>query len=222
MASGGGVPNEAGSLSAPREAVMATVNMLGLVDHGRRISDEVFETADFEPGYKYELIDGRLYVAPDPNMPEVTLEEWIGFQLRLYAFNNPDVVNFVAGKSRVFIPGRRRTTCPQPDLSAYRDIPTGQPIDQRDWRSVSPFLVVEVLKDSDPHKDLVRNVGLYLQVPSIREYWVLDGRISADEPILLVRRRRGGSWLRAREVPYGETYTTPLLPGFSLLVDPHS
>jgi Uma2 family endonuclease len=35
-------------------------------------------------------------------------------------------------------------------------------------------LVGEVVWEDDPDKDLVRNVELYLQVPSIREYWVLD------------------------------------------------
>ena len=56
---------------------------------------------------------------------------------------------------------------------------------------MSPILVVEVLFDADPYKDLVRNVDLYLQVPSIREYWLLDARYSADEPTLIVHRRRG-------------------------------
>jgi Uma2 family endonuclease len=85
---------------------------------------------------------------------------------------------------------------------------------------VSPILVVEVLKNSDHYKDLVRNVDLYAQVPTIREYWILDGRDSADEPTLIVRRRRGKNWLRPREIAYGETYTTPLLPGFELVIDP--
>ena len=48
--------------------------------------------------------------------------------------------------------------------------------DQVSWEDVSPILVAEVLYASDPYKDLVRNVELYLRVPSIREYWILDGR----------------------------------------------
>jgi Uma2 family endonuclease len=199
---------------------MATVHMLGLVNHNQPVSDEEFETAEFEPGYKYELIDGRLYVSPEPNMPEVRLEEWIGFKLRLYAHYNPEVINFVAGKSRVFVPNRRRTTCPEPDLSAYRAVPLDEPIEDQDWRLVSPILVVEVLKNSDPYKDLVRNVDLYAQVPTVREYWILDGRYFADEPTLVVRRRRGRNWLKPREIAYGETYTTSLLPGFELIIDP--
>jgi Uma2 family endonuclease len=88
------------------------------------------------------------------------------------------------------------------------------------WQLVSPVLVVEVLYEADPYKDLVRNVELYLQVPSIREYWIIDARIDPDEPTLIVHRRRGKKWVR-REYLHGETYTTKLLPGFRLRIDPH-
>src|SRR3954466_8351290 len=154
---------------------MATVNILGLADHGRPVSDDDFEEADFEPGYKYELIDGRLYVLPLPNPPENDLEEWLRYKLRVYSHQAPEVINKVTGKARVFVSGRPGTTSPEPDLAAYRGYPFHLPARARDWRHVSPVLVVEILLDADPHKDLVRNVGLYLQVPSIREYWVLDG-----------------------------------------------
>jgi Uma2 family endonuclease len=199
---------------------MTTINMLGLADHGRSVSDEEFEEAEFEPGYKYELIDGRLYVSPEANLPENDLEEWLGFKLRLYAHQYPRVIQYVSSKARVFVPGRRRTTCPEPDLAAYRDYPRHLPRHERTWRQVSPILVVEVLLDSDPFKDLIRNVELYLQVPTIREYWILDGRDDPDQPKLIVHRRRGRGWLKPREIPYGGTYATPLLPSFELVIDP--
>jgi hypothetical protein len=62
-------------------------------------------------------------------------------------------------------------------------------------------------------------VDLYLQVPSIREYWVLDPRTSAGQPTLLVYRRRGQRWQRVIRVAGGGTYTTRLLPGFTLVLD---
>jgi Uma2 family endonuclease len=84
---------------------------------------------------------------------------------------------------------------------------------------VSPILVVEVLSSDDPDKDLVRNVDLYHQVPTIKEYWVIDGRDDPNRPTLLVYRRHGRKW-RTYELAFGETYTTKLLPGFTLLLDP--
>ena len=68
----------------------------------------------------------------------------------------------------------------------------------------------------------LRNVELYLRVPSIREYWIFDPRQDPDRPTLRVYRRRGSRWQRPVDVAPGETYTTPLLPGFALLLDPHA
>jgi Uma2 family endonuclease len=197
-----------------------TINVLGLADHGREVANAEFEDAEFEPGYFYELIDGRLYVLPMPNPSENDLEEWLGYKLRVYAHQAPEFVNKVTAKARVFVPGRPGTTAPVPDIAAYKDYPFELPARARNWRSVSPILVVEVLVDSDPHKDLVRNVDLYAGVASIREYWILDGRDDPDQPNLIVRRRRGSGWLKPREIAFGGSYTTPLLPGFHLHVDP--
>jgi hypothetical protein len=37
---------------------------------------------------------------------------------------------------------------------------------------------------------------------------------------MLVYRRRGKSWQRVIELAFGDTYTTKLLPGFRLVLDP--
>jgi hypothetical protein len=76
-----------------------------------------------------------------------------------------------------------------------------------------------VLVGGDMHKDLTRNPDLYLTLASIKEYWVLNGSRSADEPTLVVHRRRGKAW-QVTTFPHGSTFTTKLLPGFGLVVDP--
>jgi Uma2 family endonuclease len=81
------------------------------------------------------------------------------------------------------------------------------------------LLVAEILSADDPDKDLVRNVELYVQVPTIREYWIVDPREEFDRPRLLVYRRRGRQWQRLITIEPGETYTTRLLPGFELVLD---
>ncbi|HKB02183.1 MAG TPA: Uma2 family endonuclease [Gemmataceae bacterium] len=193
---------------------------LGLADHGKPVRVSEFDSADFEEGYKYELIDGRLYVSPQAQEPENRLELWLFDKLRDFAADYPDVINHVSNKARVIVPGSRRRTTPEPDLAAYAGYPLEEPLGRIQWEDVSPILVAEVLYAADPHKDLVRNVGLYLRVPSIREYWVLDARDFPNQPRLIVHRRRGKKWL-TREYLYGETYETKLLPGFRLRIDPH-
>jgi Uma2 family endonuclease len=193
--------------------------MLGLADHNQPVTVKEFETADFEPGYKYELIDGRLYVTYEPNLPEDYLANWVRGQLLIYGASRPDVINYVTAKARVFVPGRRRTV-PEPDVAAYRNFPHSIDVSEMNWRHVTPLLVVEVMYLADPFKDLIRNVKLYGKVPGIREYWIIDARNGASQPDLLVYRRRGTTWMRQRLIAFGDIYTTPLLPGFRLVVDP--
>jgi Uma2 family endonuclease len=180
-----------------------------------------FMASDYEEGHKYELINGRLYVTPIPNLPENRLEEWIGNHLREYARNHPMVINYVSSRARVFVPGRRGTTNPEPDLAAYRNFPIHRPLQEVRWQDVSPVLVIEVLSADDPEKDLVRNVALYWQVPTIREYWIFDSRTNPDQPLLKVYRRHGKKW-RIIDVAPGDTYVTKLLPGFQLILDPRT
>lgn len=200
---------------------MATVAMLGPADHGRPLTLDEFLAGDYERGYHYEIIDGRLYVSPLPNLPEDRVEDWLFFKLKLYAQAHPEVINFVNNKARVFVPGRTRVTAPEPDLAAYSGFPLELPLRAVRWQDVSPVLVGEILSSDDPDKDLVRNVELYHRVPTIKEYWVLDSREDPDHPQMLVHRRHGKKW-RLIHLDFGDTYTTKLLPGFELRIDPRS
>jgi Uma2 family endonuclease len=202
------------------KSMTAAVKKFGPADHGRPVSLEEFQTARWEEGYQYELIDGKLYVSPVPNLPQGFVERWIYRKLDRYSDAHPDVVNFVYNKAHVFVPDRPGVTNPEPDVAAYHDFPLHVNFGDLNWQDVSPVLVVEVLSLDDPDKDLVRNVELYLQVPSIKEYWIIDTRGDPNQPSMQVCRRRGQRWQRVIEVAAGETYTTRLLPDFTLVLDP--
>jgi Uma2 family endonuclease len=198
---------------------MATTMLhLGRTDQGRPLTLDEFLTADYEGGYKYELIDGKLYVSPAANFPENAVQEWLNFQLKLFSRANPKVLNYVSSGARVFIPNRCNVTASEPDVAAYHDLPTELSLREIRWQDVSPFLVAEVLSADDPDKDLVRNADLYFRVPSIKEYWILDAREDAEHPRLIVRRRSGKRW-RIMEVEPGSTYSTRFLPGFALTLN---
>jgi Uma2 family endonuclease len=204
------------------EGAMATLLYLTPKDQGRPLSLEEFERADGQEGYRYELIDGKLEVSPLPDMPHDFIKEWLGNKLRDYVRRRPEVVNHIQAPARVFVPNRPGGTTPEPDLAAYRDYPLGRSVAEMRWQDASPVLVVEILSEDTADKDLVRNLDLYLQVPSIREYWILDPLANADHPTLTVYRRRGRRWQRPINVAAGGTYTTRLLPDFALVLDPHS
>jgi Uma2 family endonuclease len=199
---------------------MASVQLrLGTVDHGRRISLDDFDEAEFEQGARYEIIDGRLYVSAEPNFAENYLETWLFFNLITYSRQRDDIINYVTVKSRLFIDSRSEPTVPEPDIAAYQALPEEKPLEELHWRNLRPIVVAEILVEGDPHKDLERNRELYLEAPSIREYWILDGRENPNEPTLIQNRRHGKRWI-IRSFPYGSTFTTKLLPEFSLVIDP--
>lgn len=199
---------------------MATAKLkFGPADHGRPVTADELEDAEFVEGFKYEVINGRFYVVPIAELPEQTLERWLRRKLERFADDHPEVVNWVSNKPRVFVPDRPELTVPEPDLAVYRGFPLDAEPGELRWEDVSPVIVAEVLVGGDADKDLVRNVELYHEVPSVVEYWVLDGRPNPARPHLLVHRRWGAGW-RTRPVPFGETYTTRTLPGFELIIDP--
>lgn len=198
---------------------MATVQLkFGPTDHGRQISPDDFDSAEWVPGFKYEIIDERLFVSQEPDPTENNLELWLFGKLWDYSRTTPRVLRHVTNKPRVFVHARPKETVPEPDIAAYADYPRARQFGGLKWSDVSPILVCEVLL-GDPDKDLRRNVELYFEVPSIREYWVLDARADPEQPTLIQHRRYGKRWV-VRDHPYGSTLTTKLLPGFILLIDP--
>ena len=200
---------------------MATITALGPTDHGRKLSWEEFRSTPWQEGYRYELIDGRLYVSPAPNLPHDRLVQWLFLRLVQYADAHPEVFNYVTQNGRVFVPERPEATEAEPDITCYQHFPLDQPLSEGNWRELSPVLVVEVVSEDTAEKDTERNVELYLQVPSVREYWIVDPRPDPDRPTLIVYRRRGQRWQKPIVVRAGGTYETPrLLPGFALTVAP--
>ncbi len=192
--------------------MLSTAVRIGPKSHGRAVTDEQLEHAEYLPGYDYEVIFGRLYVSPAPNREHDIVEKHIYNQVFRYSENRSDVVGYVTDRARVFVPDVEQTTAPEPDLAVYAE-------DADDWQDNEPFIVGEVLRGTDIDKDLVRNVALYLQVPSIQEYWVFDIREEPRRPKLLVHRRTPDGW-EVREFPPDTIYETPLLPGLKLRISP--
>ena len=201
---------------------MQTRLYLTAADHGRTLSWEEFASADAEEGYRYEMIEGRVEVSPVPNLPHDIVMTRIWGALFNYSERHKDILPYVTARGCVFLPDPPNgITAPEPDIAGYTEFfPERTPVAEQDWRNISPSLVVEILSPDTEDKDLERNRRLYLQVPSIREYWIVDPRASIGEPMMVVFRRRGLRWAARRNVLAGGTYTTPMLPGFALVLNP--
>src|SRR4051812_33696845 len=139
---------------------MLTVTRIKLTpkDHGREMNPDLFEKLTGDPDYHFELIDGRVYVSPVPDLPADGLEVWLHEKFVLYKVENPGVIGYVSRKARVFTPTGKTAPRPEPDSGWYAESPKAPPEQDRQWMRSNPFLVVEVVAESDPRKNYVGNV----------------------------------------------------------------
>ena len=101
---------------------MRTQIYLTAADHGRVLSWEAFASADAEEGYRYEMIEGRVFVSPAANAPHNAFEIWLQLLLSAYAREHPKVLQFVTPRGRVFLPDLAEgITAPEPDVACYAE-----------------------------------------------------------------------------------------------------
>ena len=200
---------------------MATAMKLGPTDHGRPMTWDEFAAADYEEGYRYELNNGRLYVSPAPNLPQDRIQMWLFSRLFLYSLQHPDVLNYLSPSSRVIVPmPGQGSRFPNPTWRLTGTFPWTCHLPRwfgrtsaRSWSwKWSPTTILT--------RTLVRNVDLDLGRgvdPRILDRRYTGQRRSADDAHLPPPR---SALAGAIEVGFGETYTTKLLPGFTLILDP--
>src|SRR5262249_56994477 len=136
-------------------------------DHGRPITREEFEAAQGQEGFHYELIEGKVYVSPVPDLPHERIGNWLYDFLNDYSQAHLEVINYVSTHARVILPEQALPTNPEPDLAAYCGFPRDASLRDLSWDDISPILVIEIVSEDKPEKDLERNVDLYLHVPTI-------------------------------------------------------
>jgi Uma2 family endonuclease len=169
--------------------------------------------ADFllfpEDGNRHELIGGVHYVTPSPYIPHQVL---VG---RLFVA----IANFLKTRrelGRVFLSPVDVVVSEHdivvPDLifvaSDQQAIVTDASVQG------SPALVVEVLSKSTRRRDVGIKRKLFDQ-QGVREYWLVDREAMA---VTVRRRAEDGTFPAIEILTEGDQLTTPLLPGFALLM----
>ncbi len=165
--------------------------------------DLPFETRNMD------LIDGRVIVnAPGPNHERV-----VGYLLRAY---------FEWAEDRAD-PGEFSTQQPvgiavdrgyQPDLSWWPEDRCSTDAEEAAFVGL-PSIVVEVLSPSTRARDRVRKRNDYERI-GIAEYWIIDP--VSKSAILLRRSGPSAPYDVQLSVATDETITSPLLPGFGVVV----
>lgn len=180
------------------------VLQLGPPSNGVQLSPWEFDAAEFEPGWRYELVNGVLIVNPARLRGERDPNDELGRWLPNYQMNDPHgaSLDLTVPEETVYLgPHRRRVD---------RAIWTG--LGRLPHEQEPPTIAVEFVSEGragrEQDYDIKRNE--YLGI-GVREYWIID-RFARQMTVYRIERERTVKKI----ISARQTYTTPLLPGFKL------
>jgi Uma2 family endonuclease len=181
-----------------------SVGLLGPDSAGLRLTPRQFDHAEFEEGWRYELINGVLVVSPIPLEQERDPNGELEYLLRYYRDYHPNGPSLDATLTEHTVktgPNRRR---------ADRVIWAG--LGRTPKRGETPTIVVEFVSEGKRSylRDYQAKRDEYLDI-GVREYWIID-RFSRTLTVFT----RPGKRTQSHLVKEREKYSTALLPGFEL------
>lgn len=172
--------------------------------NGVLMTPEEFDRADFEEGWRYELINGVLIVSPIPALSERDPNEELGHWLRNYKSNHPRgaALDFTIHEHTLMTLQNRRR--------ADRVIWAG--LGRRPQPTELPTIIVEFVgaRRRDRLRDYEVKRDEYLEL-GIKEYWVID-RFQRTMTVFTL----WGGRTRKKVIRESQTYKTKVLPGFEL------
>jgi Uma2 family endonuclease len=178
---------------------------LGKTDEGRLVSSDEFAEAEFDEPWKYEREDGKLIVlAPSGEGHLYATVPWRD-DLIFYRRDRPDIVQLIATEAWIRVnDGTDRIG----DIGVYFQ-PTG-PVPKIPDRV--PDMMFEIVSPDkvSRDRDYVRKRAEYHAL-GVREYVIID-RFQKTVTVLTF----APDGYDERILTIGETYVSPLLPGFSI------
>lgn len=183
---------------------------IGPYDAGMPLTLREFDEAEYEEGYRYELIHGVLVVTPPPLEGERGANEALGHWLLTYQETHPqgDWLDMTLPEHNVAV-GPHNRRCDRAIWAGLGRLPrTRGPISQRDI----PNIIVEFAssRPADQRRDYDEKRVEYRDA-GVAEYWIID----RFRRTMTVYSWRGKRWVK-RTIAEQEKYATPLLPGFKL------
>ncbi len=174
-------------------------------DEGLELSHEEFAEADFQEPWRYERVEGRLFVMTPAGPDHRDTAEPFRDALVFYKINHPEIVHKVEQESWVIIDEDAERL---PDLAVYLRTDEEPPrIPER-----VPELIFEIVSPTpaDHRRDYEEKRAEYLRI-GVQEYVIVD-RFAQR---VLVLRLREDNYLEMELGP-NDAYTTQLLPGLEI------
>lgn len=183
---------------------------LGPRDAGIPMTLDEFDEADYDEGYRYELINGVLIVSPPPLEEERDSNEDLGRWLRNYQDDHPQgaALDLTLPEHNIRTPRQNRRADRAIWTGLGRKPVTRGPVAKRD----KPTILVEFpsSRPADQRRDYDEKQAEYRDF-GVLEYWIID----RFRRTMTVYSQHDGQW-KQRVLSETETYETPLLPDFKL------
>ncbi|MCS6983498.1 MAG: Uma2 family endonuclease [Leptospiraceae bacterium] len=151
-----------------------------------------------EDGFKYDVIDGVMHMAPSPNFEHGDAQIALGFMIRGYLQKNP--LGKVACEVDVFLPDGGDPLRPDISLILNENLHI-----VKTHIHGTPDLVCEVLSAASRERDLGVKAERYLKC-GVKEYWIAD----PDNKTLQVWYNAKDHWEKVQGVM---EFHSKLLPG---------
>jgi Uma2 family endonuclease len=170
--------------------------------NGTLMTPAEFDRADFEEGWRYELINGVLIVSPIPSLSEADPNEYLGHLLWKYQEEHRK------GSSLDFTAPERTINTKRNRRRVDRAIWTG--LGRLPRKNETLTILAEFVSPGkrSRERDYESKRDEYMAI-NVQEYWIID----RFERCMVVFIRSGGE-IRQRVIREHQTYRTALLPGF--------
>jgi Uma2 family endonuclease len=177
---------------------------LGPRSNGLQLTPWEFDAAQFEAGWRYELINGVLIVNPSPLRQERDPNEELGRWLRNYQEDNPKgrCLDLTLAEETLMVgPHRRRV-----DRVIW--VGLGRLPNEYETPAIAIKFVSEGPRNQERDYEIKRNE---YRAIGVREYWIID-RFEHTMTVCEFAQGR----VTKKTISGEETYECALLPGFSL------
>jgi len=158
--------------------------------------------------YRYEVIDGELYMSPSPKVLHQRTLLRLGLILQNFLTKNQEGEIFIAPVDVIL----SESDIVVPDI-IFIAANNNKILTENNVQG-APDLIIEILSRYNPSNDLVRKKAMY-EFYGIKEYWIVDPQEKAVLLYSLMDRKYG----EARQLRHNDILHSNILSGLEIKLD---